>query len=141
MQVTTIGLDIATKVVQGHGVDEHGRVVLRKRPARAKVLAFFAHLPRCLMRRTHRPYGWPPPRPPCQSRDKVLAQREASTDGPSNGRANDQRVKLWLSSPAFLSNLAGVLRRRALTMMLDRTVVARPGMPDRLPAALGSSHA
>jgi transposase len=49
MQVTTIGLDIATKVVQGHGVDEHGRVVLRKRPARAKVLAFFAHRPRGLI--------------------------------------------------------------------------------------------
>jgi len=41
MQVTTIGLDIAKKVVQGHGVDEHGRVVLRKRLARGQVLALF----------------------------------------------------------------------------------------------------
>jgi transposase len=49
MQVTTIGLDIAKNVFQVHGVDEHGRVVLRKRLARAKVLAFFANLPRCLI--------------------------------------------------------------------------------------------
>jgi transposase len=37
MQVTTIGLDIAKSVFQVHGVDERGRVVLRKRLARAKV--------------------------------------------------------------------------------------------------------
>jgi transposase len=49
MQVTTIGLDIAKNVFQVHGVDRHGKVVLRKRLARAKVLAFFANLPRCLI--------------------------------------------------------------------------------------------
>jgi transposase len=49
MQVTTIGLDIAKNVFQVHGVDEHGRVILSKRLARAKVLAFFANLPRCLI--------------------------------------------------------------------------------------------
>lgn len=47
MQVTTIGLDIAKSVFQVHGMDERGRVVLRKRLARAKVLAFFANLPPC----------------------------------------------------------------------------------------------
>jgi transposase len=47
MQVTTIGLDIAKNVFQVHGVDPRGQVVLRKRLARAKMLAFFAHLPRC----------------------------------------------------------------------------------------------
>jgi transposase len=47
MQVTTIGLDIAKSVFQVHGVDARGRVVLRKRLPRAKVLAFFANLPRC----------------------------------------------------------------------------------------------
>ncbi len=46
MQATTIGLDIAKSVFQVHGVDERGRVVLRKRLARAKVLEFFANLPR-----------------------------------------------------------------------------------------------
>jgi transposase len=47
MQVTTVGLDIAKNVFQVHGVDRHGRVVLRKRLARGRVLAFFANLPRC----------------------------------------------------------------------------------------------
>jgi Transposase len=47
MQVTTIGLDIAKSVFQVHRMDERGRVVLRKRLARAKVLAFFANLPPC----------------------------------------------------------------------------------------------
>ena len=36
MQVTTIGLDIAKNVFQVHGVDEHGRVVLRKWLARGQ---------------------------------------------------------------------------------------------------------
>jgi transposase len=49
MQVTTVGLDIAKNVFQVHGVDARGRVGLRKRLARAKVLAFFANLPRCLI--------------------------------------------------------------------------------------------
>jgi transposase len=49
MHVTTIGLDIAKNVFQVHGVDEHGRVILRKRLARGKVLGFFANLPRCLV--------------------------------------------------------------------------------------------
>ena len=46
-QATTIGLDIAKSVFQVHGVDARGRVVLRKRLARAKVREFFANLPRC----------------------------------------------------------------------------------------------
>ena len=49
MQVTTVGLDIAKNAFQLHGVDARGRVVLRKRLARQKVLAFFANLPRCLI--------------------------------------------------------------------------------------------
>lgn len=49
MQVSTIGLDVAKNVFQVHGIDERGRVVLRKRLARAKVLTFFANLPPCLV--------------------------------------------------------------------------------------------
>jgi transposase len=49
MQVTTIGLDIAKSLFQVHGIDRRGKVVLRKRLARAKVLEFFANLPRCLV--------------------------------------------------------------------------------------------
>jgi transposase len=47
MQVTTVGLDIAKNLFQVHGVDRHGKVILRKRLSRAKVLEFFAQLPRC----------------------------------------------------------------------------------------------
>ena len=47
MQATMIGLDIAKNVFQVHGVDGQGRVVLRKRLARARVLGFFVNLPRC----------------------------------------------------------------------------------------------
>jgi transposase len=49
MQVTTIGLDIAKNVFQVHGVDQHGKVVLRNRLSRGQVLAFFANLSRCVI--------------------------------------------------------------------------------------------
>jgi len=49
MQTTTIGLDIAKNVFQVHGVDARGRVVLRKRLARARVRTFFANLPRAVI--------------------------------------------------------------------------------------------
>jgi transposase len=49
MQVTTIGLDIAKNVFQVHGVDQHGKVVLRNRRSRGQVLAFFANLSRCVI--------------------------------------------------------------------------------------------
>ena len=49
MQVTAIGLDIAKNVFQVHGVDQHGKVVLRNRLSRGQVLAFFANLPRCVI--------------------------------------------------------------------------------------------
>jgi transposase len=32
-----------------HGVDEHGRVILRKRLARGRMRTLFANLPRCLI--------------------------------------------------------------------------------------------
>ena len=48
-EVITIGLDIAKSVFQIHGVDEVGAVVIRKRVSRAKMLEFFAELPRCLI--------------------------------------------------------------------------------------------
>src|SRR5262245_42529872 len=47
MQVTRIGLDIAKNVFQVHGVDAHGKVMVRKQLSRSKVLAYFAQLPVC----------------------------------------------------------------------------------------------
>ena len=46
-EVSIIGLDIAKLVFQVHGSDASGRVVMRRKVSRAKVLAFFASQPRC----------------------------------------------------------------------------------------------
>jgi transposase len=48
-QVTTVGLDVAKHVFQLHGADAQGRPVLKRRPAREKVLESFATLPPCLV--------------------------------------------------------------------------------------------
>lgn len=49
MNVTTIGIDLAKTVFSIHGTDQHGKVVVRKRLNRPKLLAFFAQLPPCLI--------------------------------------------------------------------------------------------
>jgi transposase len=49
MQVTTIGLDLAKRVFQVHGVDAAGKVVLRRKLQRSEVAGFFADLSPCLV--------------------------------------------------------------------------------------------
>lgn len=49
MQIATIGLDIAKNVFQVHGVDAGGRVALRRKVRRNKLLALFADLEPCLV--------------------------------------------------------------------------------------------
>ena len=49
MEVTTIGLDIAKRVFQAHGVDATGRALVRRRLGRAEVLDFFRALRPCLV--------------------------------------------------------------------------------------------
>jgi transposase len=49
MEVTIIGLDIAKRVFQAHGVDAAGRAVLRRKLGRSELLDFFRALPRCLV--------------------------------------------------------------------------------------------
>ena len=49
VEVNTIGLDIAKQVFQAHGSDVLGNVLFRKKIARAKVIAFFASQPRCMV--------------------------------------------------------------------------------------------
>ena len=44
-EVSTIGLDIAKKVFQVHGVDAAGAVVVRKTLRRSQLLDWFAKLP------------------------------------------------------------------------------------------------
>jgi len=49
MKLTTIGIDLAKNVFQVHGVDERGKVGLKKQLKRAQVLVFFAKLTPCLI--------------------------------------------------------------------------------------------
>lgn len=47
--VATLGIDAAKHILHLHGVDAHGKVVLKKRLVRTKVLAFVAGLAPCLI--------------------------------------------------------------------------------------------
>lgn len=47
MYVTTMGLDVAKQVFQVHGVDAHGKVVVRKQLRRKAVVEYFTKLPAC----------------------------------------------------------------------------------------------
>ena len=47
--ITTIGLDLAKRYFQVHGVDKQGKVVLKKKLSREGVLSFFVNLPPCLV--------------------------------------------------------------------------------------------
>lgn len=49
MKVTTVGIDLAKNVFQVHGVNEHGKAVLRKQLKRHLVTEFFANKPPCLI--------------------------------------------------------------------------------------------
>ena len=49
MTISVIGIDIAKRVFQLHGVDDHGRTVLRKRLTRATFLMEMAAHPRCVV--------------------------------------------------------------------------------------------
>ena len=49
MQISTVGIDLAKRVFQIHGVDQDGNTALRKQLRRAQVLGFFAKLPPCLV--------------------------------------------------------------------------------------------
>lgn len=45
MAITAIGIDLAKSVFQFHGVDEHGKILLRKKVSRAQLMSFVAQLP------------------------------------------------------------------------------------------------
>ena len=49
MNITTIGIDVAKDVLQIHGVNQHGKAVVRKQLKRAQVTLYFASLPACLI--------------------------------------------------------------------------------------------
>jgi len=49
MTVKTVGLDLAKDVFQVHGISATGRKIFNKKIKRAKLLAFFETLPRCVV--------------------------------------------------------------------------------------------
>ena len=49
MNTTTIGLDIAKRLFQAHGMDTRGKSSVTRRLKRAEVLRFFANLQPCLI--------------------------------------------------------------------------------------------
>ena len=72
MDITTIGFDLAKTVFQVHGADGEGRVVLRRKLRRGKVLALFAGLPSCLS-------AWKPA--PVRTTGRVSCKRWALRSG------------------------------------------------------------
>jgi transposase len=46
-EITTVGIDLAKNVLSVHGVDAHGKTVLRKSLSRSKLLELMAQLPAC----------------------------------------------------------------------------------------------
>ena len=48
-QVSTIGLDLAKNVFQVHGIDDQGKVLVRRSLRRAEVIPFFSKLAPCLI--------------------------------------------------------------------------------------------
>jgi transposase len=49
MKITTVGIDLAKNVFQIHGVNEHGKTVLKKQLKRDQMAEFFVNLPPCLI--------------------------------------------------------------------------------------------
>ena len=47
MNITTVGIDLAKNVFSLHGVDAHGKTVLKKTVSRSKLLEVMANLPQC----------------------------------------------------------------------------------------------
>ncbi len=49
MKITTIGVDLAKEVFQLHGVDAHGKTVLRKQLKRKEIATYFVNIDPCLI--------------------------------------------------------------------------------------------
>jgi transposase len=64
MNTTTIGLDIAKRFFQAHGMDIRGKTSVTRRLKRAEVLRFFAKLPATWGSSTVNPDGWSARRTP-----------------------------------------------------------------------------
>jgi transposase len=49
MKITTVGIDLAKNLFQLHGVNEYGKVVIKKQIRRDQMAEFFVNLPPCLV--------------------------------------------------------------------------------------------
>jgi len=49
MNISVLGIDLAKRVFQLHGVDESGEMVIRRKVTRAKLLQTIAQLSPCLI--------------------------------------------------------------------------------------------
>jgi transposase len=49
MEDTTIGIDLAKRIFNIHGVDKHGKTILKKKLMRDNVLNFMENLLKCLV--------------------------------------------------------------------------------------------
>ena len=49
MKVTTLGIDLAKNVFQAHGVDQYGKVAVKKKLRRGELMSFIAQLPPCVI--------------------------------------------------------------------------------------------
>lgn len=49
MKLTTVGIDLAKNVFQIHGIDEHGKVLLKKQLRRDQMATFFINQQPCLI--------------------------------------------------------------------------------------------
>src|SRR5664279_3921860 len=49
MNITVMGIDLAKNVLQVHGIDQQGKVVLRRQLRRNQVMVFFAQQTPCLV--------------------------------------------------------------------------------------------
>ena len=56
--VSIVGLDLAKNVFQAHGARSDGTVVFREKISRAKLITFFASIPKCMV------MPWKPVGPP-----------------------------------------------------------------------------
>jgi len=47
--IKVVGIDLAKNIFHLHGVDAHGKVVMRKKSSRSKLAAFMANIPPCMV--------------------------------------------------------------------------------------------
>ena len=49
MKITTVGIDLAKSIFSMHGIDEHGKAVMRRTVSRGKVMEVMAGIGPCLV--------------------------------------------------------------------------------------------